>query len=503
MHSASSDSDLPARELLSHAHRTETLGQFGASKLIAVLDSNLAIGAAAPDSIFRAATDAAKALTDADGVAVALRAGNAVVCRARSGGIAPELGSTLDTSSGISGICLRTAEVQQCDDAQIDSRVDPDVCRQLGVRSLVAVPILGSGGAIGILEAFSVRPYAFGFEQIQVLARLGGIIAAAHAGEFSASDPALGALTSSSPTTLPSLAASAPVLSERVHLFLPQASGRPTLETVPEAAVGKEQFAAKEPSIQISTRSRQRFWIPLAVGALLLATGGVVWMNWSDTDREVNSAAQLQGISRGAQRREATAISAPISAPKPDAAVTAAHSDGLSANRVLRNAAELRREPVETGDASPVLKLPPATHSTPPSQTNSAESNAKVEPPAITVEAGNSEEQLRGLVSVTPDVPTFSAPVSAGVTLPTLIHRVIPVYPAQARTQKVEGSVVLSVVVGEDGMPRDIQVADGPNLLVQPALEAIRQWRFRPALLDGKVVPMVERITVHFRAPAK
>jgi len=119
------------------------------------------------------------------------------------------------------------------------------------------------------------------------------------------------------------------------------------------------------------------------------------------------------------------------------------------------------------------------------------------------VEAGNSEEQLRGLVSVTPDVPTFSAPVSAGVTLPTLIHRVIPVYPAQARTQKVEGSVVLNVVVGEDGMPRDIQVADGPNLLVQPALEAIRQWRFRPALLDGKVVPMVERITVHFRAPAK
>lgn len=128
-----------------------------------------------------AITDAARRLTSADGVALALRRNGVVVCRSRSGDPAPELGARLHVDSGISGECLRTGRTLRCDDTERDWRADPEVCRRLGLRSIAVVPLRGRHGAMGVLEAFSRRPCAFAEEHIATLEQLADLAEEARA----------------------------------------------------------------------------------------------------------------------------------------------------------------------------------------------------------------------------------------------------------------------------------------------------------------------------------
>src|SRR5437879_13429172 len=88
----------------------------------------------------------AQALTGATGAAIALRKGNEIVCRARTGRTAPDLGVRLQTDSGISAACVRTGEVVLCNDADRNPCVDLSSCRRLGVRSILAAPLCHSDG---------------------------------------------------------------------------------------------------------------------------------------------------------------------------------------------------------------------------------------------------------------------------------------------------------------------------------------------------------------------
>ena len=65
------------------------------------------------------------------------------------------------TCAAISGECIRSTQIQSCSDTELDSRVDPEVCRQLGIRSIVSIPLLDQGSAIGVVQIFSNRPNAF------------------------------------------------------------------------------------------------------------------------------------------------------------------------------------------------------------------------------------------------------------------------------------------------------------------------------------------------------
>src|SRR5215831_20896089 len=98
-----------------------------------------------------------------------------LVCCARSGDMAPSLGAPLNSDSGISGECLRTASIQICNDTSTDARVDSEACQALGIRSVVVVPLLGRMGMFGILEAFSARTDAFEEEQLNSLRSLAEI----------------------------------------------------------------------------------------------------------------------------------------------------------------------------------------------------------------------------------------------------------------------------------------------------------------------------------------
>lgn len=120
--------------------------------------------------------DGARRLTGAGGAAIALRQGEKVVCRGRSGLIAPDLGSYLNPESGISGQCLRTGEVQLCDDTERDSRVDVWVCRNLGMRSIVAVPLRRQEDVLGLIEVFSGWAGVFSERDVRALKLLAGLV---------------------------------------------------------------------------------------------------------------------------------------------------------------------------------------------------------------------------------------------------------------------------------------------------------------------------------------
>src|SRR5215469_6187673 len=88
--------------------------------------------------------------------------------------------------------------------------------------------------------------------------------------------------------------------------------------------------------------------------------------------------------------------------------------------------------------------------------------------------------------------------VPAQVAEANLIHDVPPQYPPEAGRARIEGTVVLMAVIGKDGIVQDVRVESGLPILAQAAIDAVRQWRYRPYLLNGEPVEVDSRITINF-----
>ncbi len=116
------------------------------------------------DAIFQLITERALWLTGASGGALAFLTDDRMLCRARAGEPAPPLESTVEVKHGLSGECIRTGLPVRCEDTENDPRVDPEVGRALGIRSLIAAPIVSDFRVVGLLEVFS--PYARGFAKV-------------------------------------------------------------------------------------------------------------------------------------------------------------------------------------------------------------------------------------------------------------------------------------------------------------------------------------------------
>jgi len=121
----------------------------------------------------------AQSLTGATGAAIALRHGDEMVCRARTGRTAPDLGVRLQTDSGISADCVRTGEVMVCHDAERNPRVDLSTCRRLGVRSILAAPLRHFRRTLGVFEVLSSSPHAFDGRDVATMQLLSGMMVAA------------------------------------------------------------------------------------------------------------------------------------------------------------------------------------------------------------------------------------------------------------------------------------------------------------------------------------
>ena len=96
--------------------------------------------------------------------------------------------------------------------------------------------------------------------------------------------------------------------------------------------------------------------------------------------------------------------------------------------------------------------------------------------------------------------PKPSAPirVSEGASLANLIHKVVPVYPPLARQARVSGTVRLQGVIAKDGTIQQLQILSGHPMLTRAALDAVRQWVYRPMLLNGDPVEVITGIDVIF-----
>ena len=88
--------------------------------------------------------------------------------------------------------------------------------------------------------------------------------------------------------------------------------------------------------------------------------------------------------------------------------------------------------------------------------------------------------------------------ISQGVTKGLLVHRVEPVYPSIARAARVQGDVVLSAVINTNGDIQNLQLVSGHPMLVPNAIAAVKQWRYKPYLLNGQPVEVETTITVIF-----
>jgi hypothetical protein len=130
------------------------------------------------DAALQLLAERAQYITGASGTAIALRRGehNDMVCRAAAGSSAPDLGALLSMEHGLSGECVRTRQLLRCDDAERDSRVNHEVCRELGIASVIVMPIVGHEQVLGIFELLSGKPRAFDERDLSALLRLSEMV---------------------------------------------------------------------------------------------------------------------------------------------------------------------------------------------------------------------------------------------------------------------------------------------------------------------------------------
>jgi TonB family protein len=414
------------------------------------------------DLVLNEIVEHARLATGATAAAIALVRGDEIVCRATTGANAPDLGVKLDVHSGLSGACVQSKKWQRCDDTETDSRVDAEICRDLGVRSILVFPVVREDKLLGVFEIFSPRPNAFSDREIQTLQALSRSIVNNVDRAADVVAPPAPVLPSSS---MQAAAAATVAEVEGVdHLQLDAVQLNPepvdvVHEDVPVPVVGSLPETA--PESQRQPRDYSMGVLTLAVITLALFLG---WM---------------MGYVRspGTKARTLKNIATQPAQPKPV------------------EAARVTDQPTSTSPASA-----PAA----PPQGASEQNGAGTLPPGGLVVYENGKVIYR----TTPQGSSHTAKASTGpVTVPSkvadeyLMLRVEPDYPESAREQHIQGPVVLDAVVDKDGAVEKLSTVSGDPQLAAAATDAVKQWRFKPFFRNGSPEEFQTQITVSFRLP--
>jgi diguanylate cyclase (GGDEF)-like protein len=155
----------------------ERLGE--ATRLREIIETQRLINAATldPDHVMAVVTERAQMMTGASAGVVELLQDDEMVYRAASGTASPNVNMRLKAGNSLSGMCVRTREVLVCRDSETDPRVDLDACRRVGARSMIVVPLVEHGQALGVLKVMSPEPDAFTDDDVSSLEVLAGFIA--------------------------------------------------------------------------------------------------------------------------------------------------------------------------------------------------------------------------------------------------------------------------------------------------------------------------------------
>jgi TonB family protein len=422
--------------------------------------------------------------TGAGGAAIVLKRGGEWVCRATAGGNAPQLGERLNTASGLSGACVKSRTVQRCDDAQNDPRADMEACRTLGVRSVIILPLLRNGVLAGVFELFSTSPGAFGERDERTLEAL--------------SRRVIGNLER----------ASGPISSNAE----PSKGAQPVAEKVIAASgppPDRNQASIDRPLFQLASEAsgRRTSLLTLALSAAVLAYAILL---------TVLVAQRLSGRKVSARAHASAVVSAPLVAAASQSSAAAGAATPLgSRNQSSEKSSPPRSATASGGSAGGASR---AIDTTPPEGSLRIYENGRevfrMKPTAEQGEAtsagGTSPTEAKSAdgTAVGTEVqraaalePAGTLQIPAEVAEGSLLHRVEPDYPEEARQQQIQGAVLLNVHISADGSVQEVTLVSGPLLLAQAATDAVKQWRFKPRLVNGHPAEMQTRITLNFRLP--
>jgi TonB family protein len=499
---SSAESDLGELAALFAAH--------GGGDLSAEVSADLAL-----EIVLNEIVEQACLATGATGAAIVLLRDGEMVCRASSGANAPELGAPLGSESGLTAECVKIRQVQRCDDAQTDPRVDAEASRSLGVRSVMVFPLLRNGEMTGVLEIFSSRPGAFGDrDELTLEALAHRIVKNLDRASETASVP---------PSTVTSHAAA----NTATHNLSTEAVEPPAVAFAEESSADSnrslEKLEKKEhndvfPETEQSPRTgfdvvTMALVAAVVACAILLGTLVGVRLGWrrvtgvreqviksagagfSSRSTANSSAAQDAAAPNNSTRAREPATTAPSSSDVDEA------ENAKSADSGKRNTATPNTPPAGAKDSPPpsgsllvyengkeVFRMPPAAEGEVAKTSHGSPSVPRGVPGSV---QRASALEPAGIVELPPDAANGS-----------LLHRVEPEYPEEARQQRIQGAVVLEVRIGRDGAIQDVKLVSGQPLLADAAIAAVKQWRFKPRVLKGQPVEMQTTVTLNFRMPA-
>ena len=439
--------------------------------------------------------------TRATGAAIAWRVGSDVICRANTGN-APEIGVRLNIDTGLSGECYRTGNIVSLADSEHDSRVDPQVCRQLDFRSLLIVPVASADETIvGVAEVFSSTPGNFEGGDVLLLSSIAELIGDLYDKSSSATCSVSDIAPSSLATQAHGLVDSA--LQEDAGSAQNESSSAPfvptgfelaheELEIIPtQGSSGRIENAPGNDRPESQSRGYSSWKSRcLLFGAFLLAgTYGVgAYTNWRFVHRQPAAPHLTQTISQPA------AVSAPIAESSDSPTVVAPESPiNLQAttavpNRNLHPKEAPRDESVysnfSTGLAAHLPRPEPAP--VPPALLASNQAPFRVD---TTYFLRNNVPQVKLLKASLP---------ASEVTKGRLLRRVDPVFPQFAKTAGIRGSVVIGATIGKDGRLKNMKLISGNGALAIEAFRAARQWVYAPYRLNGQPIEVDARIVMDF-----
>jgi TonB family protein len=377
------------------------------------------------------------------GAAIALERNGELVCRAAAGTTAPDLGIRMNTRSGLSGACVSEGLAQLCRDTESDNRVDTDVCRQLGVRTIAALPIFNGEQINGILQVYSAQPNAFSAEDLIRLQSLAGAVADAVRKTQQAFEAKLfSAVVAKGTGEVPEPLSIASIMQK----VSPHDPGMKVLRGL---VIGLAILVAVLLGFDIGWHKARgsRTSFPLTLETV------------PDSAQPERSVTQDRAEAAGATR---TGLPAPSKRSAKRPAEEPVSQGGLV---VYQNGKVIYRQGPVTGRPQALSESMSDT---------GAKTTAEIEPAAA-----------------------LSA-VPKGITEGRLIQSVKPKYPPEAVQQRIEGAVILHGIVGIDGMVHELAVMRGDAILRQAALEAVRQWRYEPYKRDGTPIAMPIDITIDF-----
>ncbi|MGA8270327.1 MAG: TonB family protein [Candidatus Sulfotelmatobacter sp.] len=421
--------------------------------------------------------------TGATGAAIALVRGEKMVCRASNGEGAPEFGSQLDMSSGLSGMCARTLKVQYCDDALSDQSSEAEAPRQPWVRSAVVMPLLLHEELVGVFEIYSPRAYAFGDRDLRTLEVLASRILKNV--QFRQSSWISGGHTLAS--------------------FEPAATPENVVEDIEQPLEPFEPFAPLRPEPEPITRIRfasafERFTVVTGIFILcvatLMTTGLSVRLGWWTAKTKPKASHKAATVAAAPNAPPALVSTPPATVPVQQANTNAAVvAQPTPKNKSASPSASTRQE------SSRGESLQQASSRLPEGGLRIYENGKEIfQAPPTSYDAAaspaDSGEQIAPVVQLASIVELSSEAAQS-----SLVRRVEPQYPEQAITRHIQGPVLLDVRADRKGDVQDIKLVSGDPILAEAAIAAVRQWQFKPPKVNGQPVEMQTKITLRFSLP--